>query len=450
MSVEMVMPRMGESITEGTILKWLKKEGDPVERDEIILEISTDKVDSEIPSPTSGVLKKILAQEGETVEVGMVIAEIAGEGEAVEAPAEPAVAENGKSAEPEPAPAAAEQPAPAAPVAAPEPVAVAAEQPAPAADGEKRFYSPVVRKIAAEEGVSEQELATIPGSGASGRVTKKDILAWLENRGKQQPAAPAMPAQPAAQPAPSGGSMPAMPAQPAAPAFSGETRVVEMDTMRKAIAEHMVRSVQTSPHVYSISEADMTHIVAYREAVKDEFFKREGFKLTYQPFFMYAVAKALREYPDINVSVEGTKIIYKGNINIGMAVALDAGLIVPVAKNADMLNLLGMARMVNDLATRARTRKLKPDEVQEGTFTITNLGAFGNLYGTPIINQPQAAILGVGAIKKRVMVIDNSIAIRDMVYLSLGYDHRIIDGALGGRFLQAVVRNLETMNPEQI
>ncbi len=449
MSVEMVMPRMGESITEGTILKWLKKEGDTVERDEIILEISTDKVDSEIPSPTSGVLKKILAQEGDTVEVGNVIAEIAAEGEEPAAAAEPAPAAeeaNGKPAAPSPAPAA---PAPAP--AAPEPVAVAAQQPAPVADGEKRFYSPVVRKIAAEEGVSAQELAGIPGSGASGRVTKKDILAWLENRGKQpQPAAPAMPAQPAPQPAPAGGGMPAMPAQPATPAFTGETRVVEMDTMRKAIAEHMVRSVQTSPHVYSISEADMTHIVAYREAVKDEFFRREGFKLTYQPFFMYAVAKALREYPDINVSVDGTKVIYKGNINIGMAVALDAGLIVPVAKNADMLNLLGMARMVNDLATRARSRKLKPDEVQDGTFTITNLGAFGNLYGTPIINQPQVAILGVGAIKKRVMVIDNNIAIRDMVYLSLGYDHRIIDGALGGRFLQAVVRNLETMNPEQI
>ncbi len=454
MKVDMIMPKMGESITEGTILRWLKKEGDRVERDEVILEISTDKVDSEIPSPTSGVLKKILAQEGDTVEVGSVIAEIETEEAGVEggngkdetAPA--AVAEPEPAApEPEPQPAAPAAPPPPAPE-QPEPAPAAApavEAPAAAPPGEKRFYSPLVRSIAAKEGVSEEELARIPGTGMGGRVTKHDILQYIENR-KKAPAAPPPPPRP--EPAPAA-ARPAAP--PVAPAAAGDrVEIIEMDHMRKAIAEHMVKSVHTSPHVYSFSEADVTHLVKYRERVKDEFYRREGFKLTYTPFFMIAAAKALKDFPLVNSSVDGDRIILKKDINIGMAVALDQGLIVPVVKNADTLTLVGMARVVNDLARRAREKKLLPDEVQDGTFTITNLGSFGSLIGTPIISQPQVAILGVGIIKKRVVVVNDAIAIRDMVYLSLGFDHRIIDGALGGMFLERVVKYLQEMDPETL
>ncbi len=456
MKVDMIMPKMGESITEGTILRWLKKEGDRVERDEVILEISTDKVDSEIPSPTSGVLKKILAQEGDTVEVGSVIAEIETEEAGVEGG-------NGKD---ETAPAAVAEPEPAAPQPAPQPPAPAAPpppapeqpEPAPAAapaveapaapSGEKRFYSPLVRSIAAKEGISEEELARIPGTGMGGRVTKNDILQYIENRKKAPAAPPPSPPPPRPEPAPAA-ARPAAP--PVAPAAAGDrVEIIEMDHMRKAIAEHMVKSVHTSPHVYSFSEADVTHLVKYRERVKDEFYRREGFKLTYTPFFMIAAAKALKDFPLVNSSVDGDRIILKKDINIGMAVALDQGLIVPVVKNADTLTLVGMARVVNDLARRAREKKLLPDEVQDGTFTITNLGSFGSLIGTPIISQPQVAILGVGAIKKRVVVIDDAIAIRDMVYLSLGFDHRIIDGALGGMFLERVVKYLQEMDPETL
>ncbi|MCB9511056.1 MAG: 2-oxo acid dehydrogenase subunit E2 [Deferribacteres bacterium] len=442
MAVDMVMPKMGESITEGTILQWLKKEGDPVERDEVILEISTDKVDSEIPSPSSGVLAKILVPAGETVEVGQKIAEI--QTDASE------LSDNGQAEEVKDVKPAAEKPA-----ATPQQTAPASTAPAetvaddaakpPAKDD--RFYSPLVRSIAAKEGVTEQELASIPGSGMHGRVNKEDILAHIENR-KAAPAMPAAPSVPAPTP-PAGARMPQLPAT--APAYSAQPgEVIEMDNMRKSIAEHMVRSVQTSPHVYSFAEADVSHLVKYREAVKNVFAQKEGFKLTYTPFFIHAVAKALRDFPMVNSSVDGTKIILKKNVNIGTAVAIPSGLIVPVVKNADMLNLLGIARSLDDLANRARTKKLMPDEVQAGTFTITNVGSFGNLYGTPIINQPQVAILGVGVIQKRVVVVNDAIAVRDMVYISLGYDHRIIDGALGGGFLQRVVKYLEEMNPEQI
>lgn len=464
MKIDMVMPKMGESITEGTILKWMKKEGDAVQQDEIILEISTDKVDSEIPAPNAGILKKILVPEGETVEVGAVIAEIeteGGDGAAESAPP----AQESQAEEPAPA-AAAEQPA--APALAPEPSGNATAAPAVAAmpapapvvaepprrQG-KRFYSPVVRAIAAKEGISMQELEQIPGSGHGGRVKKVDLLQYIESRGRVAAPAPGampQPAAPAAAPAapPAAERMPQMPPAAGVPAGGERVEVVPMDHMRQMIAEHMVRSVRTSPHVYSFSEADLTHLVKYREAVKDAFFKQEGFKLTYTPFFVWAAARALRDFPLVNSSVEGNNILLKKDINIGIAVALEQGLIVPVVKNADTLTLVGVARACNDLAERARSKKLMPDEVQSGTFSITNLGSFGSLIGTPIISQPQVAILGVGVIKKRVVVVNDAIAIRDIVYMSLGFDHRIIDGATGGMFLERVVKYLQEMEPEKI
>lgn len=458
---DMVMPKMGESITEGTILKWLKKEGDEVEQDEVILEISTDKVDTEIPAPASGVLSKILAAEGDVVEVGAKIAEISDAGEK-SAWAAKSDKEDGKAAaaeEKEKAKRAEEAEAKKKAEAEEEKKAADGKQDEdkekekPAAkddekkdaaeektNGERRFYSPLVRSIAEKEGVSKEELAQIEGSGHGGRVNKDDILSYIEARKEESPKQ----REPEREE-----RMPKAPVSEA-PKITGDVEIVEMDNMRKSIAEHMVRSVQTSPHVYSITESDVSHLVRYREAVKDEFQRKEGFKLTYTAFFAYAVAKALREFPYVNSSVDGTKIILKKEINIGIAVALENGLIVPVVKNADTLNLIGLARTINDLANRARNKRLMPNEVQGGTFSITNVGSFGNLYGTPIISQPQVAILGLGAIKKRVVAVDNAIAIRDMVYLSLGYDHRIIDGAMGGRFLQRVVQNLHEMQPEQI
>lgn len=430
--IDMVMPQMGESIAEGTILKWLKSVGDKIERDETILEISTDKVDSEIPAPATGVIAKILVEEGKTVGVGTPIAVIetdaaaSGNGKAekteVQKPAEQAVA-----------------PAPAAPEAKPE---------APAASGGevaregKRFYSPLVREIAKQENISMAELEVVPGTGENGRVTKKDILAYVEQR-QGKPAAPAKPA-PASAPTPAA-TRPA-PAAPAAPTVVYEQDRVEilpMDNMRRRIAEHMVMSKQTSPHVYSVSMCDMTKIVNYRERVKNKFEENEGTKLTYTPFFIDAVVRAIKDFPLINSSIEGSNVLVKKFINIGIAVALENGLIVPVIKSADALNLVGLARATNDLANRARSKQLKPDEVQGGTFSITNMGSFGNLFGIPVINQPQVAILGIGAIRKTPVVIGEGIAIRDMVYLSLSYDHRIIDGAYGGQFLQRVVENLE-------
>lgn len=420
MIVDMVMPQMGESIVEGTIVKWLKAVGDTVEKDEILLEISTDKVDSEIPSSASGKLAEILVNEGDTVAVGTVIARIATGGEAVKA-AEAA------------APAAE---APAA-VAATEPAAVeaqaaeAAEAPAQA-ERPKKFLSPLVKKIASENNISLDEVLAIPGSGANGRITKKDILDYLESR----TAAPAAPkAEPAPRPAP------VEPIKPIAPGELVET--VPMDHMRKKIAEHMVFSKQTAPHVTSVAEADLTRIVNFREKVKKEFEQREGVKLTYTAFFIEVVSRALKEFPLMNSSVDGENILYKKQINIGVAVGMDRGLIVPVVKNADQLSLVGIARTVTDLAERARNKKLNPDEVQGGTFSITNIGTFGNIFGTPIINQPQVAILGTGAIKKRPVVVDDMIAIRSMMYISLTYDHRIIDGLYAGQFLQKIVKSLE-------
>lgn len=446
--IDLVMPKMGESIAEGTIIKWTKKEGDRIERDETILEISTDKVDSEIPSTAAGVLAKILVEEGKTVAVGTVIAQI-------ETDAAAAVAGAPADGQAKPVDGKATPPAPAeakkieTPIAAPAPTMT---EPEPVSREGKRFYSPLVRTIAKQENLSMQELEALTGSGVEGRVTKNDIMAYLENRSLPKPAVgqpmtapaptPSVAARPAAPPMPPPAVMPSMPVD--------ETRVeiMPMDHMRKRIAEHMVMSKQVSPHVYSVSECDMTSIVRYREAIKDEFEKREGTKLTFTPFFIDAVVRAVKDFPMINSSIDGDKVIIKKYINIGIAVALENGLIVPVIKNSDSYNLVGLARATNDIAHRARNKQLKPDEVQGGTFSITNMGSFGNLFGIPVINQPQVAILGIGAITKRPVVINDAIAIRDIVYLSLSYDHRIIDGAYGGQFLERVVQYLENFKPE--
>lgn len=419
-TIEVIMPQMGESIAEGTIVKWHKKVGDPVKKDETLLEISTDKVDSEIPSPSGGVLKKILVNENETVEVHTVIAHIEseGDGEAVQEPEKDAPAE---SVEPQPSEEKME-PAPVMEKSSPE-----QEKP------KDRFFSPLVLNIARKESVSMGELENVPGTGAGGRVTKKDILKYIED--KKAGKAEERPVEASA--------------APRVEVSRGGVEVVQMDAMRKKIAEHMVQSVKTSPHVSSVTEADMSRIYAFREKHKNAFEKREGFKLTYTPFMVDAVVKALKKYPLMNASIDGDKILMKKFINIGVAVALENGLIVPVIKNADEKNLTGLARAVQDLAVRARNKKLVPDEVQGGTFTITNPGIFGNLWGTPIISQPQLAILGVGVIKKRPVVIDDMIAIKPMVYISMSYDHRLIDGALGGMFLQTVVQNLENFDDKQ-
>jgi len=421
-SYEMVMPQMGESITEGTVIRWLKKQGDRVKRDEILLEISTDKVDSEIPSPHEGVIQEILAEAGQTVQVGSVIARIAGTGGEANVPASKPAAKteavSGAGAPPE-----------AAVAAVREKVAIAA----PTRNGtERRFYSPLVRSIARTEGILEDELARIPGTGSHGRVTKKDILNYLDAR--------TGPGTVTTQPAP-GPAMPAAPAPAfAQPSFSDDrVEIIPMGTMRKSIAKHMVNSVQTSPHVFMMTEADMTNLVAYRTQNKDAFLQKTGTKLTYMPFITYASAKALQDYPMVNSSLDGENIVRKKYINVGIAVALENnGLIVPVIKSADGLNVVGLARAINDVATRARQKKLKPDEVQDGTFSITNMGSFGSLIGFPIINQPQVAILGIGTIQKRPVVVNDAIAIRSMLYVSLSFDHRLVDGALAGQFLERV------------
>jgi 2-oxoglutarate dehydrogenase E2 component (dihydrolipoamide succinyltransferase) len=420
--VEVIMPQMGESIAEGTIIKWHKKVGDAVVKDETILEISTDKVDSEIPAPTSGVLKEILVRENETVEVQTVIAHIETDGSGT--------AEKESDAE-APAPE-----AEAAEAAEPEPQTPKRQDTKPVEKPKDRFYSPLVLNIARQENVGMNELEEIPGTGAGGRVTKKDILRYIED--KKTGKVPGL-RESAAEPVPAdrGG------------VSRGGIETVTMDTMRKKIAEHMVQSVKTSPHVSSVTEADLSRIYAYREKHRGAFEKREGFKLTYTPFIIDAVIKALKRFPLVNSSIDGDKILIKKFINIGIAVALENGLIVPVIKHADEKNLTGLARAVNDLAVRARNKKLSPDDVQGGTFTITNPGIFGNLWGTPIINQPQVAILGVGAIKKRPVVVDDMIAIKPMVYINMSYDHRIIDGSLGGMFLQKVVEHLENFDDHQ-
>lgn len=421
--IDVVMPQMGESIAEGTITKWHKKVGDNVAKDETLLEISTDKVDSEIPSPAAGVVAEILFPEQTTVSVHTVIARISTSGQISVSPAKSAVAQTFSQSQ--------------ATIREPERVEAKVQLPKQEQTTSGRFYSPLVLNIARAEHISMSELEQIPGTGSGGRVSKKDILAYVEQKKSGKTVVPT--------------SSSYQPSRPAPPITypAGRVEIIKMDTMRRAIAEHMVRSKHTSPHVGSVSEADVTNIVKFRERHKTAFEKREGFKLTYTPFFLDAVVKALKDYPMLNSSVDGDNIIIRKDINLGVAVALDNGLIVPVIKNADQKNLVGLARSLNDLATRARSKKLVPDEVTGGTFTVTNPGGFGNLYGFPIINQPQVAILGVGAIKKRPVVIDDAIAIRSMVYISMSYDHRIIDGALGGLFMQKVVFYLENFDVNQ-
>ncbi|MEO0006460.1 MAG: catalytic domain of component of various dehydrogenase complexe [Bacteroidota bacterium] len=425
--VELVMPKMGESIMEATILKWRKKPGDRVELDEPVLDIATDKVDSEVPSPVAGTIVEILFSENDVVAINKAIAIIETEAAGVQPAASPAVAPAAVSGSDKES------------VSVPyQPVPVTAT--APASD---RFYSPLVRTIAREENISQAELDALPGSGQDGRVTKKDILAYVAGRGqapqpKLQPVAPA--------PTPT----------PAAPAvsFSGAFEIVEMDRMRKLIADHMVMSKHTSPHVTSFVEVDVTNLVNWRNRIKDQFKKQYGENITFTPIFLEAVARAVRDYPMINSSVDGNRILVKKDVNIGMAAALPTGnLIVPVIKNADYLNLAGLTKVVNDLASRARQNQLKPEEIQGGTFTITNVGTFGNVMGTPIINQPQVAIMAIGAIRKKPAVLETEygdvIAVRQMMFLSLSYDHRIVDGMLGGSFLRRVADYLEAFDPER-
>ena len=456
--VEMVMPQMGESIAEATILKWLRNVGDSVKKDETILEISTDKVDSEIPAPATGVIVELKAVEGQTVAVKSIIAVIETDAAAaasapktngVATDKEPPKRESAtkkEAAKPAPQPA---QPATAAAPSAPNPAASAApnmhDAVAAGAAGEmpthygEKFFSPLVRSISAQEGISPVELASIPGSGAHGRVTKGDLANYMQHRGS----APA--------PRAGRGSGADLPAPGPRPEYGPDgLRVEQMDNMRKKIAEHMVRSKSTSAHVYSTCEIDVTNIARWREAKQNAFQAREGFKLSFTPFFLEAAVKALIQYPYINCSLDGDKIILKKNINLGCAVALgNTGLIVPVIKNADQLSLVGLARSLNDLAQRARSKQLQPDEVSGGTFTVTNPGVFGNIIGNPIINQPQVAILSLGAIKKRPWVVNDAIAIRDIVYLTLSYDHRIVDGSLGGQYLQYITRYLEGWNMDR-
>ena len=457
MATDVVMPQMGESIFEGTITKWLKKPGDKVERDEPLFEISTDKVDAEIPSPSAGVLKEIKVNEGQTVPIQTVVAVIDGAGSAAAAPA-PAPAKPAAPAASAAAPPPAARPAAPAPAAAPT-QAAPAPQAAPAVQrtGERIHSSPLVRRMAAEHGI---DLTTIPGTGAGGRISKQDIEAVIAGGGvpaAAPPSAPtAAPARPAPPPPPAPSAAPAPPgvsggqihvafesAVPREKMYFGNYTVEPMSNMRVRIAEHMVASKRVSPHVYSVDEIDMTKVASLRAKSKDEFEKRYETKLTFMPFFVKAAVAGLRAFPTMNASLDGTNVILHKEINIGIAVALDWGLIVPVVKGADEKNVLGIQRTLNDLAERARSKKLKPEEVQEGTFSITNPGVFGGLFGLPVISQPNVGILGLGMIEKRPVVINDSIAIRSMCYVTLSYDHRVVDGAIAHQFLHKVKETLE-------
>ena len=439
---DVVMPQMGESIVEGTLTKWLKKPGERVERDEPLFEISTDKVDTEIPSPSAGTLAEILVEEGQTVGINTVVARIEEGGAAAAKPKASAAA----PAPPKPAP----QPEPPAPAAAPPaPAPPPVEEPAPAEPAGP--LSPLVRKMARENNI---DLSRVRGTGAGGRITKQDVEAYLGSQAAQ-PAAPVQapaPVQPAAPPPPRPAAPPPPPATPAvAPlpaAGQARTRVEPLSTMRQKIAEHMVLSKRTSPHVTTVHRVDMTKVAKMRERNKAAFQASYGFSLTYLPFITRAAVVALRQFPLLNASLDGNNILYHNDINIGIAVALENGLIVPVIRAADEKNVLGLQRSIVDLATRARSRQLKPDEVAGGTFSITNFGSFGSLFGTPIINQPQVAIMGVGTVDKTPVVIDDAIAIRSICHLSLTFDHRLIDGALADQFMTKVKQVLESWSEE--
>lgn len=431
--VDLVMPKMGESIMEATVLKWHKQPGDQVKMDETVLEIATDKVDSEVPSTAAGTITEILFKENDVVPVGTVIARI------------DSAAATGNGA-----PAAPQLQAAAQPAAVAQPQPAAAQPTASIASGGNRFYSPLVLNIASKEGIGMAELENIPGTGNEGRVTKKDILTYVASRGAVPTAQPVA-QQPAPQAAPAATTTAVTHTPQPAANYGGNVEIVEMDRMRKLIADHMVRSKATSPHVTSFTEADVTNLVKWRDKSKKAFETKYGEKITFTPIFIEAIVNCIKKYPMINASVDGDKIIIKKDINIGMAAALPSGnLIVPVIKSADTKNLLGLTKDVNSLATAARSNKLKADDTQGGTFTLTNVGTFGSLMGTPIINQPQVAILAVGSIKKRPMVLETAegdvIAIRHMMYLSLSYDHRIVDGSLGASFLTAVANELEAFD----
>ena len=432
---ELKLPKMGESVAEATITNWLKEVGDTIEEDEAVLEIATDKVDSEVPSEVDGVLVEKLFGPDDVVQVGQTIAIIETEGEVENASETTSTSEQTTENS--------------ANVAAVEETVNQAKATASNEDykDSDRFYSPLVKNIAKEENISFEELESVKGTGKDGRVTKDDILAYVKNRGEQQ-------AKPATQ-SPASAPQKAAPKPAATPiSVNGEDEIIEMSRMGKMISHHMVNSVQTSAHVQSFIEVDVTKIWNWRNKVKNEFAKREGEKLTFTPIFMEAVAKAIKDFPLINISVDGDKIIKRKNINLGMAAALpDGNLIVPVIKNADQLNLVGLAKKVNDLATRARAGKLKPDDTQGGTYTVTNVGTFGSIMGTPIINQPQVGILALGAIRKVPAVIETPdgdfIGIRYKMFLSHSYDHRVINGALGGQFVQRVAQYLESFDVNQ-
>jgi pyruvate dehydrogenase E2 component (dihydrolipoamide acetyltransferase) len=469
---DVVMPQMGESIVEGTLTKWLKKPGEHVDRDEPLFEISTDKVDTEIPSPAAGVLKEVLVEEGKTVAISTVVGRIEeGAGNGASAPAPAAAKASPPPAQPTQKPAAAppiaaKAPAPQAPEPLPEPVAHSAgpypipvEEPAQAVEAESPAgpLSPLVRKMAREYGI---DLRQVKGTGGGGRITKQDLEAYMSAQGARtmaqasvaQPSAPAAIA-PSTTPTVYNPALPTAPAPSNSPAImpraeAPRARVEPMSVMRQRIAEHMVMSKRVSAHVTTVHKTDMTKIAKMRERNKAEFQARYGYSLTFLPFVVQAAAEAIRHYPILNASIEGANIIYHNEINLGIAVALENGLIVPVIRNADEKNVVGLQRSIVDLSTRARSRQLKPDEVQGGTFSITNFGSFGSVFATPVINQPQVAILGVGAVEKTPVVVDDAIAIRSIAYLALTFDHRLIDGALADQFTGKVKSILENWSEE--
>ncbi len=428
MVIDIIMPKMGESIVEGTIIEWRKSVGDSIEVDEILLEIGTDKVDSEIPSPNAGIITELLAEPNDVIDIGVVIARIETEGSA-------SVKIQSKIEE--------ESPPPATEVASIKPSQIESEK-VISTSGEKKYYTPIVKSIARKEGVSQDELASISGSGNNNRVTKKDLLAYLEQRSSAT--APAKEA-PAAMEQPE--------VSVSAPVISplADERI-EMDKMRRSIAEHMRHSLDTSAHVHLMNEVDMTRIVNYVDENSSSFKMREGFPLTYTPFIVSACVRALQTFPDMNSSLDGTSIIRKKNVNIGLAVAVDAGLMVPVIPQCEELNFLGLCRKVRDLAIRTRNKQIRPDELSGSTFSISNFGMFNVTTGTPIINQPNVGILGVGTIKKKPVVIEtkqgDTIGIRSMMFLSIGFDHRLVDGAGGAKFVETVQKNLENMDLEHL